>query len=254
MEEDKVWRKVVDERTRVERKVAVAVVDGSRGGGKGKGKGKAAVKAAEEALRVAAEAKKKVEEAFKAAEENLRFSRGAGARGGGRLLAHSLPVAASRSSWGRGSGKGGGRGGFGAGRGAGASPAPSASFRGGRGGPRGPRGSWVPRRGSFSLPPPVHSTPPPPMHQSTPRAQHAHRGQRGSSFHANLTPIAPHPHPQVVSPGVPPPDVRGIVEGLVRALAPVLAVGGLVASAPAPPATEQPSGGAGGGAGRASHQ
>ena len=248
--EDKVWRKVVDERTRVERKVAVAVVGESSRGGKEKGKGKAgAVKAAEEELRVAGEAKKRVEEAYRAAEENLRFSRGAGAGGGGGLLSYSLPVAASQSSRGRGFGKRGGRGGSGAGRGAGASPAPSSSFRGGRGVPRGSRGSWVPRRGSFSLPPPAHSSLPP-THTSTPVPQLSHRGRRGSSFHANLTPIAPHPPAQAVSPGVPPPDVRGIVEGLVRALAPALAAGGLLAPVAASPASGLPSGGADGGAGR----
>ena len=203
------------------------------------GKGKAAaVKDAEEELRVAGAAKARVEAAFKAAEENLRVSRKAGGHGGGVLLSHSLPVAAA-SPRGRGWVRGAGRGGSGAAGGAGPSPASSSSFRGGRGVPRGPRGSWVPRGGSCSLPPPLNSTPPPPLHSSTPRPQHPRRGPRGASFHNRSLP----PAPRAVSPQVSPPDVRGIVEELVRALAPALAGGVSAASSSASPASSRPSGG-----------
>ena len=211
---------------------------------------------AEEELRVAGEAKKRVDEAFRAAEENVRFSKRAGGRGGGALLSRSLPVAAA-SPRGRGFVRGAGRGGSGAGRGASFSPAPSTSFCRGRGSLRGGRGSWAPGGGNLSLPHPLNSTPAPTF-ASTPRARHPHRGSRDSSSPHVVShtlqqpPLAPSP---AVSSQGPPSDVRGIVEEVMKALAPALAAGGLSASVAASPVPGPSSGGAvGGGERPISHQ
>ena len=233
--EDREWRAREDERKRGEAKALPGAA-----GVKGRKAEARQVREAEEELRVAGEARRKVEEAFRAAQANLEASKRGRGRGGGASLSRSLPVAASTPG-GSGFVRGGGRGGVGAGRGAGVAPASGPSFRGGRGAFRGARGFRGSRGSSFSLPHPVHSTPPP-SHASTPRPSH-------SRVPPSQSPHAP-PHPQAASSPAPAPDVRGIVEGLVRALAPALAAGGLLAPAATSSASGLPSGGEEGGAGR----